>query len=63
MLQMHMLHTDIVLKTRFHTEEIVFPGIDRHSAEQADALIRQGIRGESSVQMEQQSQKKPESYI
>lgn len=31
-------------------------GIDRHTAEQVDAFIRQGIRGDSFAQMEQQTQ-------
>jgi hypothetical protein len=49
-----ILHTDIVLKSRFHTEDIIVPGIDKRTAEHADALIRQGIRGENFEQMEQQ---------
>ena len=41
-----MLHTDIVLKSPFHTEQdIIISGVDKQEAEQADALIRQGIRG------------------
>ena len=57
-----ILHTDIVLKSRFHTEDIVISGIDKHIAEHADTLIRQGIRGESFTQLEQQSQKSQRSY-
>jgi hypothetical protein len=49
-----ILHTDIVLKSRFHTEDIIIPGIDKHTAEQADALIRQGIRGENFEPMDPQ---------
>jgi hypothetical protein len=52
----HHLHRDIVLKTRFHIEDIVVSGIDKHTTEKVDALIRQGIRRESFGQMEQQSQ-------
>jgi len=51
-----ILHTDIVLKSQsFHTEQdIIITGVDKHEAEQADALIRQRIRGggESFVQDE-----------
>lgn len=50
------MHRDIVLKTRFHIEDIVVSGIDKHTTEKVDALIRQGIRRESFGQMEQQSQ-------
>ena len=39
----HHLHRDIVLKTRFHIQDIVVSGIDKHTTEKADALIRQGI--------------------
>lgn len=51
-----ILHTDIVLKTRFHTEDIVIPGIDKHTAEQADVFIRQGIRGEGLGQQSSNTQ-------
>jgi hypothetical protein len=41
-----ILHTDIVLKSHFHTEQdIIITGVDKHEAEQADALIRQRIGG------------------
>jgi len=39
----HHLHRDIVLKTHFHIEDIVVSGIDKHTTEKVDALIRQGI--------------------
>jgi hypothetical protein len=39
----HHLHRDIVLKTRFHIEDIVVSGIDKHTTEKVDALIRQRI--------------------
>lgn len=42
----HHLHRNIVLKTRFHIEDIVVSGIDKHTTEKVDALIRQGIRRE-----------------
>jgi Bacterial PH domain len=41
-----IIHTDIFLKPRFHTDEIAVKGINNNIAEKANSLIRQGIRGE-----------------
>jgi hypothetical protein len=41
-----IIHTDIFLKSRFHTDEIAVKGTNTHIAEKANAFIQQGIRGE-----------------
>src|SRR5436853_4660576 len=41
-----LIHTDIFLKPRFHTDEITVKGTNNDIAEKANSLIRQGIRGE-----------------
>ena len=41
-----LIHTDIFLKPRFHTDEIAVKGTNNDIAEKANSLIRQGIRGE-----------------
>jgi hypothetical protein len=41
-----IIHTDIFLKPRFHTDEIAVKGIKNDIAEKANSFIRQGIRGE-----------------
>ena len=41
-----IFHTDIFLKSRFHTDEIAVKGTNNEIAEKANSLIRQGIRGE-----------------
>jgi Bacterial PH domain/Short C-terminal domain len=41
-----IIHTDIFLKPRFHTDEIAVKGTNNDIAEKANSLIRQGIRGE-----------------
>ena len=45
-----IIHTDIFLKPRFHTDEIVVKGTNNEIAEKANSLIRQGIRGEHTGQ-------------
>ncbi len=42
--------TEIYLKTRNLSDEIVLPAIDKEDAEQVNIIIRRGIRGESSKQ-------------
>jgi hypothetical protein len=55
-----IIHTDIFLKSRFHTDEIAVRGTNTHIAEQANAFIQQGIRGEHSGQvMHRQPQRTP----
>ena len=41
-----VVHTDISLKTRFHTDEIMVRGANNNIAERANALVQQGIRQE-----------------
>ena len=45
-----IIHTDIFLKSRFHTDEITVSGANNNVAEKANALIQQGIRGEHKDQ-------------
>lgn len=45
-----IIHTDILLKSRFHTDEIAVKGTNSNVAEKANALIQQGIRGEHNYQ-------------
>ena len=45
-LKQGIIHTDIFLKSRFHTDEIAVKGTNSNVAEKANALIQQGIRGE-----------------
>jgi Short C-terminal domain len=45
-----IIHTDIFLKSRFHTDEIAVKGTNSNIAEKANALIQQGIRGEHNDQ-------------
>jgi uncharacterized protein YwbE len=45
-----IIHTDIFLKSRFHTYEIAVKGTNSNVAEKANALIQQGIRGEHNDQ-------------
>ncbi len=45
-----IIHTDIFLKSRFHTDEITVNGANNNVAEKANALIQQGIRGEHKDQ-------------
>jgi hypothetical protein len=55
-----IIHTDIFLKSRFHTDEIAVKGTNTHIAEKANAFIQQGIRGEHPGQvMHHQSQRTP----
>jgi len=46
-----IIHTDIFLKSRFHTDEIAVRGTNTHIAEKANAFIQQGIRGEHPGQV------------
>lgn len=46
-----IIHTDIFLKSRFHTDEITVKGTNNNIAEKANALIQQGIRGEHHGQL------------
>ncbi|MFZ0221020.1 MAG: SHOCT domain-containing protein [Candidatus Nitrosopolaris sp.] len=58
-----IIHTDISLKSRFHTDEITLTGISNDIAEKANALIQQGIRGEHIGQgMYRQPQQAPPNY-
>ncbi len=41
-----VVHTDISLKTRFHTDQILVKGANHNLAERANALVQQGIRQE-----------------
>ena len=55
-----IIHTDIFLKSRFHTDEIAVKGTNTHVAEKANAFIQQGIRGEYPGQfMHRQPQRAP----
>jgi len=45
-----IIHSDIFLKSRFHTDEIALKGTNNNIAEKANALIQQGIRGEHKGQ-------------
>ena len=55
-----IIHTDIFLKSRFHTDEIAVKGTNTHIAEKANAFIQQGIRGEHPGQfMHRQPQRAP----
>lgn len=45
-----IIHSDIFLKSRFHTYEIAVKGTNNNIAEKANALIQQGIRGEHEGQ-------------
>ena len=55
-----IIHTDIFLKSRFHTDEIAVKGTNTHIAEKANAFIQQGIRGEHPGQfMHRQPQRTP----
>jgi hypothetical protein len=55
-----IIHTDLFLKSRFHTDEIAVRGTNTHIAEQANAFIQQGIRGEHPGQvMHRQPQRTP----
>jgi len=45
-----IIHTDIFLKSRFHTDDIAVKGTNSNVAEKANALIQQGIRGERNDQ-------------
>jgi hypothetical protein len=55
-----IIHTDIFLKSRFHTDEIAVKGTNIHIAEKANAFIQQGIRGEHPGQfMHRQPQRAP----
>jgi hypothetical protein len=45
-----IIHTDIFLKSRFHTDEITVSGANNNVAEKANALIQQGVRGEHKDQ-------------
>lgn len=49
-----IIHTDISLKTRFHTDEIRVRGADNDLAERANSLVQQGIRQEHRSQSKQQ---------
>jgi hypothetical protein len=55
-----IIHTDIFLKSRFHTDEIAVKGTNTHIAERANAFIQQGIRGEHPGQfVHRQPQRAP----
>ena len=55
-----IIHTDIFLKSRFHTDEIAVKGTNTQIAEKANAFIQQGIRGEHPGQvMHRQPQRAP----
>jgi Bacterial PH domain len=41
-----VVHTDISLKTRFHTDQLLVRGANNNLAERANALVQQGIRQE-----------------
>jgi hypothetical protein len=41
-----VVHTDISLKTRFHTDQLLVRGANNNLSERANALVQQGIRQE-----------------
>lgn len=57
-----IIHTDIFLKSRFHTDEIAVKGTNTHIAEKANAFIQQGIRGEHPGQVMHRQQQWTPNY-
>ena len=57
-----VIHTDIFLKSRFHTDEISVKGTNNNIAEKANAFIQQGIRGEHTGQIMYRQPKQTPNY-
>jgi Bacterial PH domain len=57
-----IIHSDIFLKSRFHTDEIAVKGTNTHIAEEANAFIQQGIRGEHTGQVMRRQQQRTPNY-
>jgi hypothetical protein len=47
-----VVHTDISLKTRFHTDQLLVRGANNNLSERANALVQQGIRQEHVGQVD-----------